>query len=112
LIKLFQIGENRNIVRCIIGNVNIKPKIKGTPHSIQNYLVIQSSKQLIVQQLGKDAQVKYFPFGNNFETPMCISRLSETESEKRETLNLIYLQATDQTYELNMLRISSNNLVE
>ncbi len=43
---------------------------------------------------------------------MCISRLSETESEKRETLNLIYLQATDQTYELNMLRISSNNLVE
>jgi len=67
---------------------------------------------LIVQQLGKDTQVKYYPFGNNFETPMCISRLTETESEKRETLNLIYLQATDQKYELNMLRISSNNVVD
>lgn len=36
--------ENRNIVRSIIGNTHIRPKLKGMPVSIQNYLVIQSSK--------------------------------------------------------------------
>lgn len=43
---------------------------------------------------------------------MCISRLSDTEFEGRETLNIIYLQAADQRYELNMLRISSSNVAE
>ena len=62
--------------------------------------------------LGSQQEPFSVPLGNNFEVPMCISRLSETEEVDRESLSLIYLEEKHSQLEIKMLKIEKDKIID